>query len=481
MIRYAGTSYQKILVGIVLFGSLLRLYGVSRPLADWHSFRQSDTASVTREYVKNGIDLLHPRYHDLSNVQSGMRVNGADNVQGWRMVEFPFVNAIIAVVIRTFPTLSKDLTTVSRVFSIIASISSIVGIALVGRRLISSEVGLYAAFFFAINPYAVYYGRAILPEPYMVACIIWSLFFFLVYIEKKTMRSLFLYALFLALAVLLKPFAVLYATLFLAALLLKLGGRGLMDPKLFFMTFGSFFPLYLWRLWIQQYPSGIPADTWLLNGNGIRLRPAWFRWLFYERLTKLIAGYVGLFFLLPVVKEVFQKNKNVLLLFFLGGLGPVLYLIIVASGNVQHDYYQVILLLYLSLLIGYGAARLSQLRYGSIIVSALFVLSFVGSLRYVRGYFMIINPALVRAGEVVDQMVPHDAKVIAPYGGDTAFLYATNRTGWPVGFSIPTKIAEGATHYISLSYDDEARELERKYKTLSKTPEYILLDLSKPL
>src|SRR5207302_6010614 len=53
-------------------------------------------------------------------------------------------------------------------------------------------------------------------------------------------------------------------------------------------------PLVLWRQWILQYPEGIPANAWLLNGNGIRFRPAFFRWIFYERLTKLISGYLGI-------------------------------------------------------------------------------------------------------------------------------------------------------------------------------------------
>lgn len=57
--------YQKILITIVLIlGLFLRLYRLDSPVADWHSHRQADTASVTRIFSQNGIDLLHPRYHD---------------------------------------------------------------------------------------------------------------------------------------------------------------------------------------------------------------------------------------------------------------------------------------------------------------------------------------------------------------------------------------------------------------------------------
>ena len=79
-----------ILIFIILVAFLVRLYRIDNPIADWHSFRQADTASVTREYIENSIDLLRPRYHDLSNIQSGF-----DNPMGYRMVEFPFINGLI--------------------------------------------------------------------------------------------------------------------------------------------------------------------------------------------------------------------------------------------------------------------------------------------------------------------------------------------------------------------------------------------------
>ncbi|MEK7064010.1 MAG: hypothetical protein AAB973_00170, partial [Patescibacteria group bacterium] len=68
--------------------------------------------------------------------------------------------------------------------------------------------------------------------------------------------------------------------------------------------------------------------------------------------------------------------------------------------------------------------------------------------------------------------------VIAPYNGDTAFLFQTNRTGWPIGFYIDEKIKAGATAYVSVVYDDEARNLEKQYSTLAKTDRYIIIDLT---
>ena len=61
-----------VILAILLLGLGVRLYNINTPLADWHSWRQADTASVAVEYIKNGIDLLHPKYLDLSNIPSGL-------------------------------------------------------------------------------------------------------------------------------------------------------------------------------------------------------------------------------------------------------------------------------------------------------------------------------------------------------------------------------------------------------------------------
>ena len=105
-----------ILSTILIIAFIFRLYQINTPLADLHSWRQADTASVARNYVKNGIDLFHPVYDDLSNVQSGI-----DNPNGYRMVEFPIYNAIVAILYKIFPIFTLEiwgrLTTV--IFSLI--------------------------------------------------------------------------------------------------------------------------------------------------------------------------------------------------------------------------------------------------------------------------------------------------------------------------------------------------------------------------
>jgi hypothetical protein len=69
--RLLQTKYSALLILLTVIAIAVRLYKIDSPIADWHSFRQVDTAAVAKLFQKNGIDLLHPKYFDLSNIQSG--------------------------------------------------------------------------------------------------------------------------------------------------------------------------------------------------------------------------------------------------------------------------------------------------------------------------------------------------------------------------------------------------------------------------
>lgn len=495
-------------LAFMLLGGFLRTYQLSAPLADWHSFRQADTASVTREFVKHGVDFLHPQYHDLSNIQSG-----EDNLSGWRMVEFPLVNGLLAYMLRAFPSL--DLVVTSRVASILTSVLSLGLLAWLIRSLHTRKMALIAVMVLAVMPFAMFYGRTILPEPFLVLLVLLSAVSWRVWLEKSQ-RSIFwlvLSAGAFAAALLVKPMAVFFLPLFAGIWLQtpRAEFRGWKSLVLPVIAFGlSALPVLWWRSWIEQFPSGIPASSWLLNGNGIRLKPAWWRWLFADRLGRLMFGYWGAA-LLPfgllatfppeaVQKRVAKETRLLkrFLNFFLawtqsGGallglsFGMFLYLVVFASGNVQHDYYQVLLLPWVAWLWAAGASWMLERAQTTLerytVVAVLLLIggfSWIFSWYHVKDWFFIQNPAIVQAGQAVDRLTPSDALIIAPYFGDTAFLFQTNRRGWPIGYSIDEKISFGAQYYVSTSLDDETKQLMQRYTVMETNDAYTLIDLSKP-
>ncbi|MFZ1721792.1 MAG: glycosyltransferase family 39 protein, partial [Microgenomates group bacterium] len=428
---------NSLLLFIVFLSIALRLYRINYPLLDWHSFRQADTASVTLEYVKNGINIVIPKYHDVSNIQSGK-----DNPEGYRMVEFPIVNAIVAGFLYVFPEI--PLVPASRAFSILFSVGTLLSIFYLTQLLSGTKTAYLASFFFAVLPYSIYYSRVVLPEPAMLFLSTFSLCTFSYWLKYRKIHWWALSAVSLSLALLLKPFVAFLGPVYFA-LLYREDELLLYKRWVWLVFFGliSFIPLLWWRHWIEQFPSGIPANDWLLNGNQIRFRPAWIRWLGFERLTKLFLGFAGVVFL-PLA---FIKNLPDRLIYFVWWVSIGLFFTVFATGNVQHDYYQVIMIPIVSITLAKGVLfafefleRKSSHFIAFILVSGIISTFLLTSWFLVKGWFNVNHWEYVKAGQAAQERLPEDARVIAPAFGDTAFLFQTQRIGWPIGFEIEDKI-----------------------------------------
>lgn len=469
---------------ILFLAFFLRLYRISNPVADWHAFRQADTASVTREYVKaDRIDLLRPHYQDLSNIQSGL-----DNLEGYRMVEFPFVNATLAFFLRAFNNFGIELNLVifSRLASVLISLGTITVLYQLVREISGHKLAIFSALTYALLPYSIYYSRAILPEPYFLFFSTLSIWQFYRFAQTKRLSPYLLALIGLALAALLKPFVVFLAPVYLAILWQYRQRKPWLDPRLYLFPVLAFAPMLAWREWIQNFPSGVPVSDWLFNGNGIRFRPAWFRWLFYERLGKLFLGYFGLIFLVSNLVSLKIKKDQGLLIYGAWWLGVLTYFVVIASGNVQHDYYQNFILPIVSISLARGILILHQklkqkvpTKMALTIVLVLASASLLLAWRQIAGYFNVNHWEYIKAGQAADKLLDPQAIVIAPAMGDTQFLFQTNRRGWPIGFELEDKISKGAQFYVSSSYDWEAKALEEKHLVIAHTSDYIIIDLTK--
>lgn len=419
---------------IVIAALAVRFYKLDAPIADWHSWRQADTSAVTRNFIKNDkIDFMYPTFDDLSSVASGL-----PNLKGLRMVEFPIYNIITVFVRIVMPEFSVE--SAGRATSAGMSVLSMVFLFLILRKLVSRRAAYFVVAAFAFIPYNIFYSRTVLPEPTMVAFSLGAIWFAL-------NNRFALFVVFAALALLAKPYAI-----FLIAPVIFL------NRKLIIFTLLSLAPMFFWRFWIQQFPEAIPASEWLFNGNGIRFKGAFWQWLFADRIGRLILGYWGL---IPFGFGLIKVHKF-LLLFLLSSLS---FIFVFATGNVQHDYYQIIIFPALAIIVGLGLNQMPKLLA---LISVIFMLMF--GWYNIRDFYNINHPEIVEAGKIVDQIAPAKALVVAPYSGDTAFLYQTNRSGWPIMEGTITDMAKrGADFYVSVKFDT----LEKQMLAQSETPDYI--------
>ena len=116
--KYLGIKGEYIILSIIfIIAFMVRLYKIDNPVADWHSFRQADTASVTREFLESGIRLFTPTYHDISTTQSGLF-----NPQGYRFVELPVFNVFNVYLYKIIPGITIEVA--GRLVSIISAVVS---------------------------------------------------------------------------------------------------------------------------------------------------------------------------------------------------------------------------------------------------------------------------------------------------------------------------------------------------------------------
>lgn len=477
---------ELLVLSIILIGAFtVRLYRLNNPIADWHSWRQADTSAVSRNFVKYGFDLLHPKYDDISNVQTGV-----DNPQGYRFLEFPLYNVFQAGGFILFDHFTLE--EWGRLITIIVSLITVAFIYLLGKRYANMTAGIIAALFFAFIPYSIYYGRTILPDPSMVMAILGGIYFFGKWLDEtkrkkidryRYWRTYFIAVFFTACALLFKPYAVFFALPFLYLSWTHYKWDMFRQRDLWLFLVFSLYPLLWWRIWMLRYPEGIAMSSWLFNGGNIRFTGAFFRWIFQVRIGRLILGSWGL----PIVLlGLFKREKHDMLFFYSLILSALLYLTIIARGNVQHDYYQILIIPAIAFLFGLGGDFLLKSAFklpanriigiGIFSMCVIFMWSFAWY--QVRDYFNINNPAIVTAGHAVDRLTPKNALIIAPLDGDTSFLYQTNRKGWPSFEHSTADLVKLGADYLVLANPKQADyDIGKTYRIVSATKDYILFDL----
>ncbi len=453
----------KLIISLIIFVAAFspRLYRINNPVADWHSWRQADTAAVARNFAQGRFNLLFPQSDSLM----ALNLQRLPNPDRLFINEFPFYNAIVAVLYQQFGVHEVY----ARLVSIFFSSLGAVFLFWLAKNLFGIKIAAVTGLFYAFNPYNVYYGRVIMPDPTFVSLSIISLYLF-------TRFKFVLFSFVFALAMLVKPYAIfiLLPCFYWAIVSHK--------TKQFFFSLLSLFPYLLWRYHYLSHPEANFDTTWLFNRTNIRFSGAFFRWLIYDRMNRLIFASGGFVLLiLGLLRSYLDKKKALVFVWF---FSVVAYMTIFAMGNVTHDYYQLPLLPVGSILVAFGfwaiidQAKTPLTKWLNLIIAlVLLILSFAFGWYEVRGFFNINRPEIVAAGQAVDRLTSKDALIIAAYNSDPAFLYQTNRHGWPDGVGIEGKVKQGATHYVSVNYDNVAQYLESKCPVLEKTADYIIITL----
>lgn len=464
-----------LLVIIMVLAFYLRLYKIDNPIADWHSWRQADTASVSRNFVKDGFNPLYPQFDALN----ALNETGQLNPNRYFFAEFPLYN-----IITYFAYISFGVNEVyARLISVLFATLTIPFFFLFVAAHSNKRVAYYSSFIFATLPYNIYYGRVVMPDPMYIFFSILTLFLVTYWLKKNSYLLLFLSSVSFSLAILEKPYAL---VLFLPILYLfykKWDENMPLQWRVYLFAGLSLIPFWLWRQHIMAHPEGMFGTTWLFNQGNIRFTGAYFRWLIFDRMNRLIFATGGFVLFWFGLVESVKRKEGFLYLWWL--LSILIFFVIIARGNVTHDYYQLplvpvgcaLLALGIDSLIG-KFSRTFKFFFGTSVALALLVIMYAFGWYEIRGYYYVNRPEIVEAGRAVDKLLPKNAVVIAPYDNDSAFLYQTNRHGYTFGGDkIPEFIRQGATYLVSVNFDDSTNYWMKECEIIEKTEKYVIVNL----
>jgi 4-amino-4-deoxy-L-arabinose transferase-like glycosyltransferase len=481
-------SHAKILFTIFLIALAFRLWGVTNPLLDFHSWRQTLTATIAKNFYSGDMNLFHP---------------ATNWVREYYEFEFQIYPYLVALLYKIFGF--HDM--LGRLVAIAFSLGTVGMLYLLGRRYYDSATGLIAAGTFAILPMSVYYTRAFMPESAMLFCSVTMLYFFTRWLDTDTWGNFILAFLFTTLTFLIK-LPTLYMggpLLFLAWL--RFGKTIFAQYKLYLFVVLILAPPLLWYghmadLHAQAHQG---ESIWLGNdklaNQGILFDYKFYKLIFWTRLVEKMFAFTAFpFLILGMMSKPERKEQY---LFHVWFLSVVAYFLIVAVGNRVHEYYQLPIIPVGAIFIGKFLADFfrahsgmktwkKDFKVGVVLLMIVFIP--IHSI-YKLNKRLNFNRHYETIGAVIKKNSGKDDRILLQdLGADRPHtFYYSDRKGWTLGYrqqlsprDIDRYIAKGAAYYAmaKINLEQVNKELfdylSSNHQLIAKDPLVILFKLNSP-
>jgi 4-amino-4-deoxy-L-arabinose transferase-like glycosyltransferase len=466
--------FQLLLLVIVLFAALLRLKGIHDPLLDHPAWRQGDTASIARNFALLQYNIMYPQTN-----YDGPPPNYVE-------LELQIVPFLAATLYKIFGVHEIF----GRLITLVFSLGTVAVVGLFGRWLFTSALaGLAAAFFYAIFPGSIYYGRTFTPDCAMVFFLTAALYVvtrLVVEDEVFSQRALARATALLTLAYLAKPVAVAGIIPVIGVLWERVrSGRTMRPTAIAVLLVVPLVILYLYDTRVSEHAewhwaSGItslhvvPAlKAAFTSGNGFVVKFEQFRdvlGLLRETMLGTIAFVLSIAGFIALIWTD-ARSKALLWGWLIGGLA---YTYVVVTVE-RVDYYMYLLLPLCALVIGALIARFAAwvetvdaapaARYAMLaLVPIVAIVCTLQARAAIAPYYDYNKQAYRNAVFLNHTLAPGALVVVGHYGPDV--LYYINRYGWEedpylwTPFDEESAIRKGARYYISIEDNRLRRNLE---------------------
>ena len=314
---------------ILLLACAVRLYHINFPVGGFAAWRQADTAAMAKNFFEGGYHLTAPQ------------IDWGGNTPGYVETEFPVFSFLIALLYR-FLGMSELW---ARLLAVACSCATVAGLYRLVTLTVDETVALWSAFFYAILPLNIFYGRAIMPDIMMLMCSVWGIYWFALWLENEKTWTLAASAVAIAFAVLLKLPALYLGLPLIYLTMQKYGARFFRRPWLWLYAFAIFIPVSLWYYHAHQtyLVSGLSFGIWDFGsgkwGNfSLLLTPKLYNDVFFKSIAERHLTYPGFFLFIGGLFIPWHRKPGRVFDWWLVGI--LVYIFIVARGNQVHEYYQ---------------------------------------------------------------------------------------------------------------------------------------------
>lgn len=308
---------------LIAWSLLVHLPGLTSPLLDHHAYRQTQTASMARNYVRHGMQFLNPE----------LDTEGTPQRAG---TEFPIYSYLLAVLFKAFGM--KDI--LGRLLSMFfAAWGTILLFEFVRPRLGERVAWLSGVVMCAI-PIHVYFTRNVQPEPMAL----WGLLGFLYHADRWLNRGgrpidLILASFIGAIAPLLKlPFIYLLGPLWLILGWEKY--RTTLWKQLPYLAsmLSMLIATWGWYHYSNTAPVGVLPLTAKEHWENLRPIFSFKLWnnQFLSRLPELCTTYTGLAFAAIGVTSLYKEMRQWIWIRWFGA--TALYIVLLGQYGIQHQY-----------------------------------------------------------------------------------------------------------------------------------------------
>jgi 4-amino-4-deoxy-L-arabinose transferase-like glycosyltransferase len=431
------------------------------------------------------------------------------------MMEFPIMHTLTALLYGIFGVHEI----IGRIINITFATAAMYFFYRLSRRFLSLQGSLFSLGLFAFSPMNIFFGRTFMPEASMMFFCVTSVYFFLLWLEDKSIPAYWIALVCAGVSWLVKPTAGMILSPIFTAWFLRDRQKMLYDWRAWLFTAGSVLPVLAWALyskWVNSLNPNLPQafGGWLeilLERGGILahwIDPQFYAFLCGSIGLLLLTPLGSLFFIYGSIKMPPGKTRTILWMW----LGAVIaYFYVLAGANSGHIYYHIHLLPVSAIFAGYGIERaLSGRTLGYVLnkIKLPFRVLSIGIIGlYIWGYAAFFSymyeerlPYTLAASKMLMERAPyprvlvvHQPKTAAPL----VLSYYSKSKSWPLPmFSSKESIellesfrARGATTYVAMEskYGNGVqatkekglfwKHLNKYYAPIHLSPHFLIFDL----